>query len=94
MKKYLDTDKDNLKTRIEVYYDIGSKDEGRRRGYYLSVSPVEMEDKGGYIVETYTGYTGVKMLLLEVTRKSNKKYEEAIEIAEQEESYLVSKLVL
>ena len=69
--------------KAEVYYNIGGMAlNGRyeKRGYYMSVSPVRREDIGnGYISERYVAYTGLKMLVVECGRKSQKKMNEAME---------------
>lgn len=90
MKKYIkvkETRKDVNFIKVEVYY---SKDSWNQpRGYFLSVTPVYRENKGSYIMETFTAYTGYKMLLLEVTRASNKQYEKAVEMS----SYYIDAII-
>lgn len=74
---------------IEVYYDIGGMNyftgQPEQRGYYLRVTPVLMGE--GW--RTVTAFTGVCTLLKAVTRKSNKAYEEACELAEGKEQELI-----
>lgn len=71
--------------KVEVYYNLGGfnaftyKEE--KRGYYLSVSPVEKRSRDGYSYESYTAFTGRKLLIKEVKRKSEKAMLTAIEQA-------------
>lgn len=74
---------DGQEYKIEGYYSMGAP--SYPRGYYLSVTKVKREDKGGYIIETIeydlgTGRTSVKDVLVEVTRKSNKAEEKAFDM--------------
>lgn len=86
MKKYIT--KGNQVFKVELNYNLGgySYVTGKQqpRGYYFSVSPVGIKEKDGYRVETYKAYTGFKEVLLEVKRKSNKKYEEALSMLTDE----------
>lgn len=90
MKKYLSIDGNGVNClKIEVYYHLGGinyftcKEE--KRGYYLSISPI---DKRGN-TESYTAFSGIKILLLEVKRKSNKSYNEALKLSKDlEEKYI------
>ena len=69
--------------KAEIYYALGGHNvftyKNESRGYYISVSPVERSDKYGYMMESYTAFTGLKQCVLEVQRKSAKKLAEAIE---------------
>lgn len=66
---------------IEVYYSKGGINyftyNIERRGYYLSVCPVL--SASGFL--SYTSFSGTKVLLKEVSRKSAKAEAEAEEIA-------------
>jgi hypothetical protein len=68
----------NNKITTEIYYSKGginnftSKDE--KRGYYFSIIPEAYMDNG---LKTYTGFSGAKTCILEVTRKSKSAYEKA-----------------
>lgn len=72
MREYLRTDKPLTWLKVETYYNKGGENVftelQERRGYYLSVSPVKRER--GF--ESYTAFSGLKLLLLEVGRKSPK----------------------
>lgn len=93
MKKYIKVKGQEFK--IEVSYDLGGysylSHRKVTRGYYLSIKPVErveLSDGGGYS-ETYRAYSGTKMLLLEVKRKSKKQYQKAVLLAEEKEKELL-----
>lgn len=74
------------KMKINIYYDLGGynylTNQQKRRGYYVSVGPVEK--KG--LCESVTAFTGYYFCLFEANRKSKKQMERAInehkEIAE------------
>lgn len=93
MKKIIYLDKpteDANALVIEVYYDKGGINyftyKVERRGYYLSVCPVLKSD--GLI--SYTSFSGTKLLLKEVARKSAKAEAEAEEIAKGKVADLVA----
>ena len=75
---------------IEVYYDKGGRNyftcKDERRGYYLYVCPVLRSD--GLV--SYTSFSGTKLLLKEVARKSAKAEAEAEEIAKGKVADLVA----
>lgn len=83
MKTYKPIPGSNLQARVEIYYHKGSNEAWNRsaRGYYLSVQPVEIINRTGYEIETSNPMHGVKLLLKEATRKSEKGYNEAVKIA-------------
>ena len=66
--------------KIDLYYDLGGMNyfsgKCERRGYYLSITPVEIDKrnyKGNEIsCVKFTGGSGIKDSLLEVKRKSKK----------------------
>ena len=79
MKKYIklaDNDRGVTHAEIRVYYDLGGynlatyKEEAR--GYYLTILPIKREDKGGYILNTFEAFSGLKLCLQIVNRKSAK----------------------
>lgn len=86
MKKYIklaENDKGMTHAEISVYYNLGGynlatyKEEAR--GYYLMILPIKREDKGGYILNTFEGFSGLKLCLQTVNRKSAKAEREAID---------------
>ena len=86
MKKYIEV-KENPKKithlKIELYYDLGGMNyftsRAEKRGYYLSVSPVEIGMRDGEITsEIYTAFSGIKQNIKQVTRKSKKAEAEAV----------------
>ncbi|MFZ9296645.1 MAG: hypothetical protein ACO259_10630 [Bacteroidia bacterium] len=85
MKNY-ELIKDNLNLKIEVYYNKGGQNyftyKNEARGYYLSVTPVNVEKReNNIVIECYTAFSGVKVLLNEVQRQSEKGYKTACELA-------------
>lgn len=97
MKKYIELQE---KTRnashllIELKYNLGGINyftyKQEPRGYYLSVSPVKLEHRDGYTLESYTAFTGTKYLVKEVTRKSAKAEQEAEQKATDLEKSLIA----
>lgn len=45
------------------------------KGYYISVTPQTVENHGGYTTVKTTAFSGLKMLLKEISRKSKKQFE-------------------
>ena len=84
MEKYLATTTPNKYIKLYTYYKKDSMNyfTGRTeaRGYYLSVTPVERAR--GF--ESFTAFTGFKVLLKEVTRASKKAEAEAEAIAKKD----------
>ena len=85
MKKFIATKNENVFLKVEVYYNLGGMNyftyKSEPRGYYLSVTPVERIDRGGYFVETQAAFSGYKTILKEVKRKSKKAETEAEQLA-------------
>ena len=73
--------------KIEVYYHLGGINyftyKTEPRGYYLSITPVYKENRGGYNMESYTAFTGIKKCIKTVTRKSIKAEAEAEKTARE-----------
>ena len=63
--------------KCEIRYHLGGVNWGTgemcKRGYYLYVTPVELGDKDGVVFESFTAFTGGKLLLVECTRRSRLK---------------------
>lgn len=82
--------------KVETYYHLGGQNwftgKIESRGYYLSVSPVEYKREGGMISEGYTAFSGLKVLVKEVARKSAKAEAEANKTAEQIKNYYIDKV--
>jgi hypothetical protein len=73
MKNYIEHNGKTIKTR--VYYNLGGYNQ--KRGYYLSVQPIEIsEGKTSnvqtYQIEKFAAYSGYYSLLFEVPRQSKK----------------------
>ena len=64
--------------RLEMYYALGGINyftyKTERRGYYVSITPLMRTSH----YETYIGFTGHKMLVLECKRQSKKLAEQAM----------------
>lgn len=91
MKRYLKV-KPNAGTtthlKVEMSYSLGGMNpftyKNERRGYYLYVTPVERRSCGdGVMMEGYVAFSGTKLLLKEVTRKSAKAEQEAERMVDQ-----------
>ena len=88
MKKYEKIEGSNKELKIEVYYDKGGMNyfnsKNEPRGYWLSMRQVEVErQERGIVVESFGLFSGAKMFLKEVNRKSQKAYDEAVLLAEE-----------
>lgn len=85
-KEYINIDGQDYK--IKVYYSKGGINcftyRNEPRGYYLSVSPVKLEQRDGYSTETIVAFSGIKNILLEVNRKSNSSAQKALDLANNE----------
>ena len=89
MKKYEPIEgSENKFLKIEVFYDKGGMNyfngKSEPRGYWLSARQVERNASGtsGVIMESFGLFSGAKIFLKEVARKSDKAYKEACELAE------------
>ena len=73
--------------KAEIYYSLGGMNyftsKVERRGYYMSIMPVESSNRHGCVMESYTAFTGLKQCVFEVSRKSQKKMNEAIDYFDQ-----------
>ncbi len=93
-KDYIE--KNGLTLKVEVYYHLGGMNYfsggSEKRGYYLSVSPVTINknNEGKIVGETYTAFTGVKFLIKEVARKSEKTFNEALTLSEDKKEELIA----
>lgn len=78
MREYIKTDKCPKSNFIIVrtFYDKGGMNyftyKNEKRGIYLSLQPVKVEDYGGYSMESFEGFSGIKFFIKELNRKSDK----------------------
>ena len=83
----------NQTFEINIYYSLGGynyfthKDE--QRGYYLSVTPVKLKKEKlpnglEFTTKTTIAFSGVKELLLEVSRKSKKAIAKVLKLTTDE----------
>ena len=97
MKKFIATKTENVFVKVETYYNLGGMNyftyKVELRGYYLSVTPVERINRGSYITESCTAFSGYKMLLKEVKRKSKKAEMEAEQIAADEMQRIIDQVL-
>ena len=96
LKRYDESYNKDLK--IELYYHLGGMNyftgSGEKRGFYLSVTPVERTKyEGGITSESYTAFTGTKVCVLETSRYSKKSETESIQLMEGQVQKLVDHVV-
>ena len=96
MKKYIALQPgDNYAShvKIETAYSLGGYNyftgKKEERGYYIHVQPVKRENRHGVTLESFTAFSGIKQLVLPVSRKSAKAEREAEELAASIEKTLV-----
>lgn len=76
----LKTNKENVYITVEIFYDVGgysyATHKSQDRGYYVSVNPEIIIDKGEYTLRSSVAFSGCKMLIEKATRLSEKKLQE------------------
>lgn len=100
MKSYETIEGTDKSLKVHLYYDKGGMNyfhsTVEKRGYYLSVTPVEIKQCDGYQMESYLAFSGAKRLVLEVKRQSDKAYNQAIAMHKDEltdlRNYVLAKL--
>jgi hypothetical protein len=97
-KEYEPVEGTPFELKAQIYYSKGGMNyysgKNEQRGYWLSVSPVKVDRQpNGIMTETYTAFSGVKVLLLETQRKSAKYENEAIKLAEEKLPQLKSQVI-
>lgn len=84
-KEYIERNGQTLK--CELYYSLGGMNyfqgKNEARGYYYSVTPVKVSESSGFRTEQYTAFSGIKKLVLETKRKSDKGFQSAMKIVEE-----------
>lgn len=96
MKKYEPIEGSKKELKIEVYYDKGGMNyfngKNEPRGYWLAMRQVERDirEDCGVFVESYGMFSGTKIFLKEVKKKSDKAYREAVVLAEEKMAELKS----
>ena len=88
MKHYLAVKPNAHKTthlKVELTYNLGGFNvftcKQEARGYYLSVCPVKRERDEYGVMESFVAFSGTKLLVKEVKRKSQKAEQEAYKLA-------------
>ncbi|MBY7902375.1 hypothetical protein KW459_15815 [Vibrio fluvialis] len=66
--------------RVEVFFNNGGMNyftyKEESKGLYVSVTPLEITKRGGSICTSYTGFSGIKSLVKELNRFSQKQVAE------------------
>lgn len=94
-EKYIERSdlKDATHLQISTFYDKGGMNffngQTSPRGFYISVTPVT---KGNGMV-SYTMFTGLKQLLHQVNRYSDKQFRHALELSQNYEDKLIAAVV-
>lgn len=86
MKTYKQIEGTPFEVKTQLYYHLGGMNyftyKTEPRGYYLSACPVQVDRRSdGIVVESYSAFSGKKILLLECKRKSSKYLKQAEELA-------------
>ena len=96
MKKYIEIENKNRNAthlKIETYYSVGGINyfthKTEQRGYYLSVTPVERSAREGCRLEGFAAFSGIKICVLPVSRRSKKAEENAEKLAADHEKELI-----
>ena len=87
MRTYLNTTEESTKIKIILSYNLGNS--YMKRGYYLYAYPIREELTNGVMFEFMGLHTGNRMLILECKKKSEKAYNEAINIANTLQNELI-----
>ena len=80
----------NKSTHLEIntYYSLGGVSyatyKNEPRGYYISVTTIKLDNSRGYTMVTTTAFSGAKRCMIECSRQSKKKAEEACNIKREE----------
>lgn len=65
---------------VQLYYSKGGMNyftgSTEARGFYLSVTPVSISHERGYTSRSFTAFSGIKKMVLEVARFNQKKFDE------------------
>lgn len=100
MKKYFEVIENPMKIthlKVEIYYSLGGMNyltaKKGTRGYYLSVSPVALNEYDGYKTEAYSAFSGIKQLIKPVSRRSLKAETEAEKLAENIMENLIQRVL-
>ena len=99
MKKYIklqDNPNGFTHLKIEFFYDKGGEYAiNSKRGYYVMCYPVTVStnSNGNIINESFWCYGGFKSLILEVSRKSKKSEDEALQLIEGKKDDLINKVL-
>ena len=96
MEKYFETMKrdDTTHIKVSVSYQLGGWNtfthRQEERGGYVSIVPVKRQSHDCYDIETYTAYTGCKMCVKQLKRKSKKTVEDVWDVLQESIDIIVS----
>ena len=94
-EKYIEREDliDATHLQVSVFYDKGGMNylsgQTSPRGFYLSVTPVTKENR----MVSFTMFTGMKRLLHQVNRYTDKQFNHALEISQTYEDELIAAVV-
>jgi hypothetical protein len=81
--------------RCDLTYRLGgicyTTYRNKPRGYYISIQPIGYYDKGGYVCEEFTAFTGYSGVIVECSRKSKKAESEALDKFMREHKEIVKR---
>lgn len=97
MKKYIKLEGKSQELKVQVFYAKGGMNyfnyKTEPRGYWVSIQPVNVDrNENGVVWESFDMFSGYKVFLLEVKRKSDKAYKQAIELAESKIPEMVERV--
>ena len=94
MKKYIKTSEEGKELKVTLTYQKGGYNHfhgtEEKRGYYVGIQPIEIQRMdNGVQIESFMMFSGVKRLVHEVKRQSDKGYNEALAKSEGVEKELI-----
>lgn len=93
-KEYIKAKGENNYLKVELYYSLGGMNyfnyKNEQRGYYVSVCPVQRESRNCFTSESYTAFSGRKMLVEPCARRGKKAEENALSKYEEAKKTLLS----
>ena len=78
---------------VAISYNKGGTNfftyEHEKRGWYFSITPCTVERHGSYNTVSFAAFSGCKMLIREISRNSQKAYDEAVKfMQDHQKEYL------
>jgi hypothetical protein len=100
LKEYVKWEGFPQELKVQVYYDKGGwnvfSGDKEKRGYYLSVTPVSVtrREDGSVLMEETSAFSGIKILIKEVNRRSKKRSKAAVKEAQSEKKRLIEQVIV